>query len=310
MSGTCDYSYIGKGKVYLAPYGSGPARFVGNVSALSFSVSEEKKELLDYTSSGGGKCNSISRISAVEASMTLANLSPKNIAAATFGAVSAVTAGAVTNELQTGYLGGLVQTDYMINTAVAPVVEATNGLAAVTRANTTAYALNAYMVLATPDGNFYKATTAGTSAASPPTMNTTLGATTTDGTVVWTNMGKVLLVVTTDYTVSAAGIFIEDAARFTDGQGLTIDYTKKAGNVVEALTESAGSYTLIFDGLNEAQSGRAVTITLHKIKFGPLREFGIIGDDFANLEMAGEVLSDDLVTTTGLSKYFKVAMAS
>lgn len=308
--GTCDYSYIGKGKVYLAPFGSGPARFVGNCSALTLSATDEKKELPDFTSVGGGKCNSITRISTVEVGMTLANISPENVADATYGEVTSVAAGAVTDELQTGYLGGLVATDYMLNTAVAPVVEATNGLAATTRANTTAYALNDYIVPATPNGYFYKATTAGTSDASPPTFGTTLGGTTTDGTVTWTNMGKVLLVVTTDYTVSAAGIYIEPAASFTDGQGLTIDYTKKAGSVVEALTESAGSYTLIFDGLNEAQSSKPVVVTLHKVKFGPLKDYGLIADDFASLEVSGEVLSDDTITGAGLSKYFKVAMAS
>lgn len=307
---SCDYSYIGKGKVYLAPYGSGPARFIGNVNALTLTATDEKKELPDSTTTGGGKCNSLTRITAVEATITLSNISPENVADATYGEVTTVTAGTVTNETQTGYTGGLVQTDYMINTSVAPVVEATNGLAAATRANTTAYALNAYMVLATPDGFFYKCTTAGTSAASPPTMNTTTGATTTDGTAVWTCMGRVTLVVTTDYTVSAAGIYIESTAAFTAGQGLTIDYTKKAGSVVEALVESAGSYTLIFDGLNEAQSDKPVVVTLHKLKLGPLREYGLISDDFASLEVSGEVLKDDTITGAGLSQYFKVAMAS
>lgn len=54
------------------------------------------------------------------------------------------------------------------------------------RANSTAYALGDLMMLGTSDLTLYEATTAGTSAGSAPGFTTTLGATTTDGTVVWT----------------------------------------------------------------------------------------------------------------------------
>ena len=51
-----------------------------------------------------------------------------------------------------------------------------------TRANNTAYALG-YTILS--GSNWYRCSTAGTSAASPPTLGTTIGGTTTDGTAVW-----------------------------------------------------------------------------------------------------------------------------
>lgn len=53
------------------------------------------------------------------------------------------------------------------------------------RANSTAYALGDRIYLATFDGNFYECITAGTSAAAPPAFTTTLGGSTTDGTVTW-----------------------------------------------------------------------------------------------------------------------------
>lgn len=55
------------------------------------------------------------------------------------------------------------------------------------RANSTAYALGDLIMLGTTDLNVYECTTAGTSAASPPAFNTALGATTTDGTAVFTS---------------------------------------------------------------------------------------------------------------------------
>jgi hypothetical protein len=63
------------------------------------------------------------------------------------------------------------------------------------RANSTAYALGAFVRVETDtlatgpyreERRIYECTTAGTSAASPPTFATTLGSTTTDGTVTWT----------------------------------------------------------------------------------------------------------------------------
>lgn len=53
------------------------------------------------------------------------------------------------------------------------------------RANSTAYAVGDRVYAATFDGNIYECITAGTSAAAPPTFNTNLGDTTTDGTVTW-----------------------------------------------------------------------------------------------------------------------------
>jgi hypothetical protein len=54
---------------------------------------------------------------------------------------------------------------------------------------TTAVTLGAYREPMASNGRVYKATVAGTTAASEPTWPTTTGATVTDGTVTWTDMG-------------------------------------------------------------------------------------------------------------------------
>lgn len=72
-----DYSYIGVGKLHLRVAGaSAPLAFVGNCSALNFAVTEETKELKDYTQAGGGTYNEVRRVEAVECQMTLHDLSP------------------------------------------------------------------------------------------------------------------------------------------------------------------------------------------------------------------------------------------
>jgi hypothetical protein len=304
-----DYSYIGVGKVSIRVAGSSaPLRHIGNVSALSFDVTEDVKELKDYTQAGGGTYNEVRRVSSVEASMTLHDLSPENLGVVLFGDVNAIVAGSVSNEAHTIYLGGLVKTTYPINTASSVTVTA--GDDAVTRANSTAYNLGDYIVPATPNDYYYKVTTAGTTAGSPPTFGTTVGGTTTDGTATLTCMGKTTLVANTDYSVTAGGIYIESDAAATDGEAIEVDYTKAAGSEVEALLNSAQEYEIVFDGLNEARSGKAVIVHVFRQKIGAAQNLGLIGEDYAALEVSGKVLKDTTKNGTTVSQYFKVQVVA
>lgn len=116
----------------------------------------------------------------------------------------------------------------------------------------------------------------------------------------------------TDYNVAAggAGVVIISGGAIADADAILIDYTKKAGNIVQALTESALEYSLVFDGLNEAESSRPVVIEIYRFKPAPLKTLGVIGDDYANLEIDGESLPDTTIVAAGLSQYFKIALAA
>lgn len=94
-----DYSYIGSGKIYLRDR-SGTLGLieVGNCSKLDFAVTEDVKELKDYTQPGGGTQNEVRRISSVESSMTIHDISASNLARALYGAASAVATATVTDE--------------------------------------------------------------------------------------------------------------------------------------------------------------------------------------------------------------------
>jgi hypothetical protein len=307
-----DYSYLGSGKISLREVGAAAGLLeVGNCSALAFSVTEDVKELKDYTQPGGGTYNEVRRISAVELSMTAHDLSPENLARALYGSVDAVAGVAVVNELFTAAYKGGALIFSKVPTSAARTVESTAGLVAGTRANTTAVTLGQYLVPAAPNGYYYKVTIAGTTAAAPPTFPTVAGTTVADGTATLTCMGKILLVANADYENTAGGIrVLSTTTNWTDGEGLTIDYTAAAANVVQALTNSAKEYEIVFEGLNEARSGKSVIVSVYRGKLGAAQSIGLIGDDFAALEVTGKLLKDTSKSGAGVSQYFKVALVT
>lgn len=86
--------------------------------------------------------------------------------------------------------------------------------------------------------------------------------------------------------------------------------TTSAANVstIEALTTGAQTFEMVFEGVNEANTGKTVTVTVHRAKIGAAQGLGFIGDDFGALEITGEVLIDTSIVTPGLSQYFKIEM--
>lgn len=77
---------------------------------------------------------------------------------------------------------------------------------------------------------------------------------------------------------------------------------------IEALTTGAQTFEMVFEGVNEAATGKTVTVTVHRAKIGAAQGLGFIGDDFGSLEITGEVLIDTSIVTAGLSQFFKIEM--
>ena len=106
-----NYSYLGKGPIYAGVRG-GAILPVGNCSSLQFAVAENRIAQPDYTSPGGGSANAVSRIDEVTGSLTLLDISPKNLSLAYRGTDREVTGGTnVTAEAHTAFPGGLVAFD-------------------------------------------------------------------------------------------------------------------------------------------------------------------------------------------------------
>lgn len=245
-----DYSYLGSGKIYARVSGAAAAMIeLGNCSALSFAVTEDVKELKDFTTTGGGTYNEVRRVSAVEVSLTAHDLDSENLKKALFADSTNTAAGAVTDEAIVVYKGGLIPLARPVNKSVAPVVTSTGG--------------------------------------SPTTF--TAG---------------------TDYEIRDGGIYIPTGSTMTNGQNILVDYTGLAFDTVQALTQSAREYEMLFEGLNEARSGKPVIVQAFRVKLGAAQNLALLGEDFAALEMSGKILQDTSKTGAGVSKYFTVKVAA
>ncbi|MFK0572423.1 hypothetical protein [Endozoicomonas sp.] len=76
-----------------------------------------------------------------------------------------------------------------------------------------------------------------------------------------------------------------------------------------SLVEAGEEFALFFDGMNEAQTGNAVSLTMHRIKFSPVQGVPFISDEFAEISMEFELLRDTSKTGTGISQFMKVVQA-
>ncbi len=121
-----------------------------------------------------------------------------------------------------------------------------------------------------------------------------------------TNVGaSVTYVVDVDYEIKNGGVRILDApATITDALAIEVNYTSTTSTKIEGLTVSGKQYELVFDGLNEADSGKSSLVTLHKTNFNPAQALDLIGDEFGELAMTFDVLKDTDIVGATLSKFF------
>lgn len=110
----------------------------------------------------------------------------------------------------------------------------------------------------------------------------------------------------TDYVVTGAGILFPADSTIA-GTTVRVAYTYPGQDVVQALAQAASEYELIFDGINEARSGKSAVVTIHRLRFGAAANLDLIGDDFAGLELTGKLLADDS-KGAGESRFFRAAL--
>ncbi len=114
-----------------------------------------------------------------------------------------------------------------------------------------------------------------------------------------------------DYIFQDGGIFIPADSTITAPSGgaanIKVTYANAAQKRVEALTQSAKQYEMVFVGLNEAQSGKRVRIRAHKVSGGLLASMSVIGEEYGAGEVTGGLMADT-TKGVGLSQYFTVEL--
>jgi hypothetical protein len=122
--------------------------------------------------------------------------------------------------------------------------------------------------------------------------------------------GATVLTENTDYTVVPGGIIVIAGGALADGNTALITYVKAAASIIQALTEAGQEYEIVFAGLNEARSGKAVNVHAYRCKLGATKNLALIADDYAGLEVAGKLLKDTTKTGDNVSQYFKVEVVT
>lgn len=152
----------------------------------------------------------------------------------------------------------------------------------------TAKALGAYIKPTVANTYYYKCTTAGTTGGTQPTWGTTIGGTTTDGTVTWTNVGLIVKSSTVDYGVDADNGLIEIRSGATSvevGRPLNVDYTyaSYSGYTISARAQSSLNCKMLFVGEN-LDSGELIRLTADSVELSPEGDFSLISADGEFLE--------------------------
>ncbi|SFM71333.1 phage tail tube protein [Marinobacter pelagius] len=110
----------------------------------------------------------------------------------------------------------------------------------------------------------------------------------------------------TDFNISAAGIEVIDGGSIASGADIEISYESLGTDIVDALMNSGVEKEIVFDGLNEAQSGSPVVVDIWRAKPGAAEELGLISDEYGALTLPYAVLLDTAKEAAGESGYFRV----
>ena len=306
--------FSGQGALLLAtrdasgnPEGLRP---VGNVSALTIGIETEEFEHKESCTGVRGK--DLVLVTDISAAMnfTMESLVRENLALALFGESSAVTGAAVVDEAVTAYDNLWSQLEYISISAVT-VNHAQDGASDYVTAGYgggAAVAQDTYVTNVAGTA-ILKATTAGTDGAGgEPTWDlSAIGATTADGTVVWTYVAPVTLTEDTEYCLNedAGGVNWLDVV---DGEPYEVSYTYADQDDVQGLTSGVRPIRYaVFHGLNTAEDNKPVVVTAYRMSVAPLAELALITDEISQMEVETELLLDPNVTTG--SQYFQIQQA-
>lgn len=111
----------------------------------------------------------------------------------------------------------------------------------------------------------------------------------------------------TDYEMSPAGLYIPPASSIVDGADLSVAYTKAAHSRVEAVMNTGTELELLFEGLNEAESDKAVVIDMWRVLVPAAETLSLIGDSLGDMSFKPELLKDS-TKGSGVSAFYRALL--
>jgi len=105
------------------------------------------------------------------------------------------------------------------------------------------------------------------------------------------------------FEIERGCVLLTEAGEEHDGEEVIAEYHHGKVQVVEALMHSGHTYEGTFRGVNEADDS-IFAVDIHRFRFTPTGELGLVSDEFAQLEMEANVLSDP-DRGAGESAYFR-----
>lgn len=108
----------------------------------------------------------------------------------------------------------------------------------------------------------------------------------------------------TDYEITAAGVLAIDGGGISDGDTIKVTYQSKASTALEAMVNSGQEFKFVLDGLND-HNGKSSVVTAFRFKPSPTSGLDLIGEDYADFQVEGELLADTTITASGKSQFFR-----
>lgn len=126
-------------------------------------------------------------------------------------------------------------------------------------------------------------------------------------TVVVTNAaGTVTYTPGTDYRVSGAGLLIPVTSTIADDTEIKLDCTYGAQEVISILNQAQKVYTLVFDGMNQANSGDPCVVDMYRVKIGLPADLALQSDDQAGIKIEFQILYDAAHDVGGDSAFLSI----
>ncbi|GAB6043577.1 phage tail tube protein [Endothiovibrio diazotrophicus] len=115
-----------------------------------------------------------------------------------------------------------------------------------------------------------------------------------------------VLVDAASYEVRSGGIYLPPSADPSTDTPIvaTMAYKYPPMDTIEALTNTGKEYHLLFEGLNEAKSGKPFVVDVWRTSFAPTTGLDLITDKATELPLVGEALVD-FSKPPGESRYFR-----